>query len=73
MNPSNLLLSLDFGGTKLSAAVVERAALLDERPAWRELRRVYTPAGAATSFSNETSSFHILTRYGILGRDTIRQ
>ncbi len=33
----------------------------------------YTPAGAATSFSNETSSFHILTRYGILGRDTIRQ
>ena len=43
---NNLILALDFGGTKLSAAVVDRDALNDERPQWLELRREFTPTDA---------------------------
>ncbi len=41
-----LILALDFGGTKLSAAVVARDALRDARPQWRDHRRRQTPDGA---------------------------
>ncbi|MFO7663123.1 MAG: ROK family protein [Chloroflexota bacterium] len=43
---TDLILALDFGGTKLSAAIVERRALDDKRPSLAGLRRVVTPPDA---------------------------
>lgn len=45
-----LILALDFGGTKLSAAVVGRDALQDARPQWRDHRRRQTPAGGDAAY-----------------------
>jgi glucokinase len=49
---NDLILALDFGGTKLSAALVNGSALVagapvDGSPRWSDLRREWTPAGAA--------------------------
>jgi len=48
------ILALDFGGTKLSAAVVARDALQDARPQWRDHRRRQTPDGADAAFELAT-------------------
>lgn len=45
-----LILALDFGGTKLSAAVVNRDALKSERPQWRDHRRRQSPDGADAAY-----------------------
>lgn len=47
---NDLILALDFGGTKLSAAVINRDALDDERPQWPALRREFTPADADAAY-----------------------
>lgn len=47
---NDLILALDFGGTKLSAAVLERDALRNEQPRWFDLRREYTPHGADAAY-----------------------
>ncbi len=47
---NDLILSLDFGGTKLSAAVVSRAALAAGRPDWLDHRRVHTPPDADAAY-----------------------
>lgn len=44
---NDLILALDFGGTKLSAALATGAARRDTPPQWSDLRREWTPAGAA--------------------------
>lgn len=41
-----LILALDFGGTKLSAGLADRSATTAETPSWIDHRRVFTPAGA---------------------------
>lgn len=46
MRSNDRLLALDFGGTKLSAAVLERAALGSRHPRWVDLRREWTDADA---------------------------
>jgi glucokinase len=51
---TDLILALDYGGTKLSAAIVERAALDAEQPRWVRLRRAFTPAGAGASYEQAT-------------------
>ena len=50
MDTGDLLLALDFGGTKLSAALVNRAALRSGRPRWADLRREWTPADADAAY-----------------------
>jgi glucokinase len=50
---TDLLLALDFGGTKLSAAIASRATL-ETRPAWTALRRVFTPADANAAYEYAT-------------------
>lgn len=47
MSPSRPLLALDFGGTKLSAALVAPEQLAEQR--WLERGRVYTSAGIDAS------------------------
>ncbi len=42
-----LILALDFGGTKLSAATVLRADLATDEPTWLRLARVASPVGAS--------------------------
>lgn len=54
MRSTDLLLALDFGGTKLSAAVLERAALGSRHPRWADLRREWTPADAGADHELET-------------------
>lgn len=43
---TRLILALDFGGTKLSAALVDGDELRDERPRLLDLRREWTPPDA---------------------------
>lgn len=43
---TELILACDFGGTKLSAAVVEASALTTESPAWQKHLRRFSPPGA---------------------------
>lgn len=54
MRSTDLLLALDFGGTKLSAAVLERPALGSRRPQWADLRREWTPADSGADHELET-------------------
>ena len=49
----DVLLALDFGGTKLSAGLLERAALSAARPQWLDLRREWTPAAADATYELE--------------------
>lgn len=42
----DLILALDFGGTKLSAALATASSIAEGRASWRELKRVPSPPGA---------------------------
>ena len=44
LHPSSLLLALDFGGTKLTAAVLELSILHTAVPRWQAQKRIFTPA-----------------------------
>ncbi len=46
---NNPILALDFGGTKLSAAVINDVPT-NERPRWLEVRREFTPGGADATY-----------------------
>ena len=46
---SHLLLALDFGGTKLSAALLEEG-----QTSWRDLRRTFSPPGAGRDYDVHT-------------------
>ncbi len=63
---NDLILALDFGGTKLSAAVINRDALGDERPQWPALRREFTPADADAAY--ELAAMLRLARELLAGR-----
>ena len=41
----DLILALDFGGAKHSAALIRRRALVEGAPAWLARRRVFSPPG----------------------------
>jgi glucokinase len=62
---NNLYLSFDFGGTKLSAGVVDGAALRLVAPDWRARRRVFSPPSA-------DASYDIATMIG-LGRELLAE
>lgn len=49
-----ILLALDFGGTKLTAATVDSAAPAAEKPAWRAYRRVFSPTGGDAQYDIRT-------------------
>ncbi len=51
---SDLILALDFGGTKLSAALMHRNAFTQEHPQWVSQKRVFTPAEATAVTELET-------------------
>ncbi|MCB8966533.1 MAG: ROK family protein [Ardenticatenaceae bacterium] len=48
------ILAFDFGGTKLSAALLSTAALQDARPIWSAQRRVYSPADGDAQYDIQT-------------------
>ena len=51
---SEFILAFDFGGTKLSAAVLPQAALVDERPSWHDLQRVFSPPEPDAAYDIQT-------------------
>ncbi|WP_420642741.1 ROK family protein [Candidatus Leptofilum sp.] len=51
---AELILACDFGGTKLSAAVVEADALVDPQATWRGHLRRFSPSGASAQTDIET-------------------
>ncbi|MCA9934112.1 MAG: ROK family protein [Ardenticatenaceae bacterium] len=53
LHPSSLLLALDFGGTKLTAAVLSVDRQL-KQPAWLAHKRIFTPAGTDARYELET-------------------
>lgn len=63
---NDLILAFDFGGTKLSAAVINRDALGDERPQWPALRREFTPADTDAAY--ELAAMLRLARELLAGR-----
>ncbi len=63
---NDLILALDFGGTKLSAAVIDRHALRSERPRWPALRRRFTPDDAVAT--HELATMIALARELLAGR-----
>ena len=63
---NDLILALDFGGTKLSAAVIDRDALKSERPQWLDLRREFTPGDADATY--EMAAMLRLAREMLAGR-----
>lgn len=51
---SDLILALDFGGTKLSAALIHREAYRQDNPPWLGQKRVFTMAEATAVTELET-------------------
>ncbi len=51
---SDLILALDFGGTKLSAAIIQNDAFNQECPQWLGQKRVFTPANGTAVTELET-------------------
>ena len=51
---AELLLALDFGGTKLTAGLVAQTAVAVPNPAWQEKRRYFSPDGADAQYDIET-------------------
>lgn len=51
---ANLILALDFGGTKLTAAVLPVSALRTESPNWQAKQRVFTPSDADARYELTT-------------------
>lgn len=59
-------LALDFGGTKLSAALLRRETLSASRPQWLDSRREWTPATADAAYEIEAMTH--LARKLLAGR-----
>ena len=51
---TGLILACDFGGTKLSAAVVDTAVLTETPPRWRKHQRRFSPKGATAETDSAT-------------------
>ncbi len=51
---ADLILALDFGGTKLTAAVLRASALRTESPNWQAKQRVFTPSDADARYELTT-------------------
>jgi glucokinase len=51
---SDLILALDFGGTKLTAATVRLESVKVGNPVWHDMRRVFSPPGADAQYDIST-------------------